>query len=47
MITVTRGFADRIAEVAQLLEADEVPDDVLHRLTALGPSWCPAVPRRP
>jgi hypothetical protein len=35
MITVTRKFADRVAEVAQLLEADEAPDDVLSRLTAL------------
>jgi hypothetical protein len=41
MITVTREFADRIAEVAQLLEADEVPDDVLHRLTALGAELVP------
>jgi GAF domain-containing protein len=41
MITVTREFADRIAEVAQLLEADEVPDDVLHRLTGLGAELVP------
>jgi GAF domain-containing protein len=41
MITVTREFADRVAEVAQLLEADEVPDDVLHRLTALGAELVP------
>ena len=38
MITVTREFADRVAEVAQLLEADEadeIPDETLRRLTAL------------
>ena len=41
MITVTREFADRVAEVAQLLEADDVPDDALHRLTALGAGLVP------
>jgi GAF domain-containing protein len=41
MITVTREFADRVAEVAQLLEADEVPDDVLSRLTALAAELVP------
>ncbi len=41
MITVTREFADRIAEIAQLLEADELPDDVLHRLTGLGAELVP------
>jgi GAF domain-containing protein len=41
MITVTREFADRVAEVAQLLEADEVPDDVLRRLTALAAELVP------
>jgi GAF domain-containing protein len=41
MITVTREFADHIAEVAQLLEADEVPDDVLRRLTGLGAELVP------
>jgi GAF domain-containing protein len=35
MITVTREFADRVADVAQLLEGDEVPDEALRRLTAL------------
>jgi GAF domain-containing protein len=35
MITVTREFADRVADVAQLLAGDEVPDEALHRLTAL------------
>ena len=33
MVTVTREFADRISEVAQLLKADEVPDEALLRLT--------------
>jgi hypothetical protein len=32
MITVTREFADCVAEVAQLLEGDETPDEALHRL---------------
>jgi GAF domain-containing protein len=41
MITVTREFADRVAEVAQLLEADEAPDDVLSRLTALAAGLVP------
>src|SRR5579859_6091045 len=38
MITVTRQFADRVAEIAQLLEAgetDEIADDTLRQLTAL------------
>lgn len=35
MITVTREFADHVADVAQLLEGDEIPDEALHRLTAL------------
>jgi hypothetical protein len=35
MVEVTREFADRVAEVAQLLTDDEFPDDVLHRLTGL------------
>jgi GAF domain-containing protein len=41
MITVTREFADRVAEVAELLEADEVPDDVLGRLTELAAELVP------
>jgi GAF domain-containing protein len=41
MITVTREFADHVAEVAQLLEADELPDDVLSRLTALAAELVP------
>ena len=36
MVTVTRDFADHIAEVAQLLEEDEVRDETLRRLTGLG-----------
>jgi GAF domain-containing protein len=36
MVKVTREFADRVADVAQLLKDDEVPDEVLQRLTALG-----------
>jgi hypothetical protein len=35
-VAVTRDFADRVAEVAQLLEEDEVADDALRRLTSLG-----------
>jgi GAF domain-containing protein len=41
MITVTREFADRVAEVAQLFEADEIPDDTLRRLTALAAELVP------
>ncbi len=41
MITVTREFADRVADVAQLLESDEVPDEALHRLTELGAELVP------
>jgi hypothetical protein len=33
MVTVTREFADSISEVAQLLKADEAPDEALLRLT--------------
>jgi hypothetical protein len=36
MVTVTRAFADRIAEVARLLESDDVTDEALRRLTDLG-----------
>ena len=43
MITVTREFADGIAEVAQLLEADEAPDDALRRLTELGAELVPGM----
>lgn len=44
MITVTREFADRVAEIAQLFEADEadeIPDDTLRRLTALAAELVP------
>jgi len=41
MVEVTREFADRVAEVAQLLTGDEFPDDVLHRLTGLGTELVP------
>jgi len=44
MITVSREFADRVAEVAQLLEAgeaDEIPDDTLRRLTTLAAELVP------
>jgi GAF domain-containing protein len=41
MITMTREFADRVAEVAQLLESDEIPDEALHRLTALAAELVP------
>ena len=41
MVTVDRAFADRIAEVAQLLESDEVPDEALRRLTGMGVALVP------
>ena len=41
MITVTREFADRVADVAQLLDGDEIPDEALHRLTALAAELVP------
>ena len=41
MVTVTRELADRMAEVAQLLEEDEIPDDALRRLTGLGVELVP------
>ncbi|HTQ89024.1 MAG TPA: GAF and ANTAR domain-containing protein [Streptosporangiaceae bacterium] len=41
MITVTREFADRVAEVAQLLEGDEIPDEALRRLTTLAAELVP------
>jgi len=41
MITVTRKFADRVADVAQLLEGDEIPDEALRRLTALAAELVP------
>jgi GAF domain-containing protein len=41
MVRVTREFADRVADVARLLKDDEVPDEVLQRLTALGVELVP------
>jgi GAF domain-containing protein len=41
MITVTREFADRVADVAQLLEGDEIPDEALNRLSALAAELVP------
>ena len=41
MITMTREFAERVADVAQLLERDEIPDEALHRLTALAAELVP------
>jgi GAF domain-containing protein len=41
MVAVTRDLADRIAEVAQLVKEDEVPDEVLRRLTSLGVALVP------
>ncbi len=41
MVTVTREFADRVADVAQLLTEDEVPDEALRRLTELGVELVP------
>ena len=43
VVTVTREFADRVAEVAQLLEADESEDDSLRRLTTLAVELVPGV----
>jgi GAF domain-containing protein len=41
MITVTREFADRVADVAQLLDGDEIQDEALSRLTALAAELVP------
>jgi hypothetical protein len=41
MITMTREFADRVADAAQLLEGDEIPDEALSRLTALAAELVP------
>jgi hypothetical protein len=41
MVEVTREFADRVADVARLVKDDEVPDEVLQRLTALGVELVP------
>jgi len=41
MVRVTREFADRVADVARLLKDDEIPDEVLHRLTGLGVDLVP------
>jgi GAF domain-containing protein len=41
MVAVTRELADRVAEVAELLAADEVEDETLRRLTALGAELVP------
>lgn len=41
MVDVTRDLADRVAEVARLLEDDEVPDTALRRLTTLGAELVP------
>lgn len=38
---VTRDLADRIAEVAELLEAEEIQDEALRRLTGLGAELVP------
>jgi GAF domain-containing protein len=41
VVAVTRDFADRLAEVAELLETDEVLDEALRRLTGLGVELVP------
>jgi hypothetical protein len=41
MMTVTRDFADRLAEVSRLLRQDEVADETLRRLTGLGATLVP------
>lgn len=43
MVAVTREFADRVAEVAQLLETDETEDESLRRLTTLAVELVPGV----
>lgn len=41
MVTVTRALADRIADIARLLNSDEMPDEALRRLTDLGVQLVP------
>ena len=41
MVTVTRPFADRLAEAARLIKDDDVPDETLRRLTNLGVELVP------
>jgi GAF domain-containing protein len=41
VVAVTREFADRVAELAQLLDEDEVEDEALRRLTSLGVELVP------
>lgn len=41
VVTVDRQLADQIAEVARLLDDDEVPDEVLRRLTRMGAGLVP------
>jgi GAF domain-containing protein len=41
VVTVTRAFADRIADIARLLNSEEIPDDALRRLTDLGVELVP------
>ena len=41
MVAITRAFADRVAEVAQLVRADDVPDETLRRLVGLAVELVP------
>jgi len=41
MVTVTQALADRIADVALLLEAEDAPPEVLHRLISLAVDLMP------
>jgi len=41
MVSVSREFADHVADVARLLKEDEVQDEVLRRLTSLGVELVP------
>lgn len=41
VVTVDRAFADQVAEVARLLDSDDVPDETLRRLTRLGAELVP------
>jgi GAF domain-containing protein len=41
VVTVTRALADRIADVARLLEKEELPEEALRRLTGLAAELVP------
>jgi hypothetical protein len=41
MVAVTRELADRVAEVARLIQEDEIADETLRRVTGLGVELVP------